>query len=210
MNSKGAGGGFTLLEVLLAMAILAAVASVVFAAFSTTGRSVQQADAVRDDVDLARTLMARMSNDIANAYIKGLGSRGIFFGKKESVEIDGQERRFDALSLTTLTNWRRPGTRESELWEVGYLFKERPEGTGRVLFRREKRELNNEVPVLEGGEEYEVTGRIGSLQLRYSADNRTWKDDWDSRKTPVLPRQAEITLMLDDGRVFVTRVDVRN
>lgn len=191
------------------MAILAAVMSVVYAAFATTGRSVQQADAVRDDIDLGRTLMARISDDIANAYSRGIGAQGIFFGKKEIVEIDGEEHRFDALSLTTLTNWRRPGTKETELWEVGYLFKERPDGTGRVLFRREKRELNKEVPALEGGEEYEVTGRIGNLQLRYSADHRTWKDDWDSRNSG-LPRQVEIALMLDTGRVFVTRVDVAN
>lgn len=192
------------------MAILAIVVSVVYAAFSTTGESVRQADAALADVDLARTLMARIADDIANAFVRGIGARGIFFGKKQIVETEGREHRFDALSLTTLTNWRRPDTREMELWEVGYLFKERPDGSGRVLFRREKRELSMDLPALEGGEEYEVTGRIADLQLRYSADGKNWVDDWDSRKTAALPRHAEISLVLDSGRSFVTRVEVRN
>src|SRR5512137_1989963 len=83
-------GGFTLLEVLLAMVILAVIMTVVYASFSTAGRNIEQAETIRDETDIARTLIARLSVDIANAYPQG--SAGFpsvptrFYGKKEEVE----------------------------------------------------------------------------------------------------------------------------
>ena len=61
--------GFTLLEVLLAMAILAVIMTVIYASFSTAGNNVEQAERLRDETDIARTLIARLSADIANAYV---------------------------------------------------------------------------------------------------------------------------------------------
>ncbi len=205
--------GFTLIEVLLAMAILAAVVTVVYASFSTAGQNVERAEKVRDETDLARTLMARMSDDITNAFILGGNVSTGFVGKKEETEIEGTDHRFDGLSLTTLTNWRRPGSKETELWEVGYSFKETPDGKGRVLVRREKRELTRDEPFLEGGEEYELTDRVADLQLRYTGDGGatpTWKDEWDSRQSSALPKRVEISLTLDNGRFYTTQVYVEN
>ena len=62
--------GFTLLEVLLSMAILVVIMTVIYASFSTAGNNVEQAERVRDDTDIARTLIARLSTDIQNAYFE--------------------------------------------------------------------------------------------------------------------------------------------
>jgi type II secretion system protein J len=204
--------GFTLIEVLLAMAILAAVVGVVYASFSTAGQTVERAEKVRDEADLARTLMARLSDDIANAYIIRGNSSTVFAGKKEETEIDGEKRRFDSISLTTLTNFRRPDTKEmDDLWEVGYHFQEKADGKGRVLIRREKRELSKDSPFLEGGVEYELTDRVTQLQLRYcDALCAQWKDEWDSRQSPALPKRVEISLTLDNGKFYTTQVNVEN
>lgn len=212
-------GGFTLLEVLLAMAILAVILTVVYASFSTAGKNVEQAEAIRDENDIARTLLARLSVDIANAYPKDSGSFPSvptrFYGRKE--EMDGvigtgdRKIRHDSINLTTLTNWRKRDSKEMELWEVGYFFREKPDGKGYVLFRREKRELSKDVPVLEGGVEYEITDRVESLQITYSDFGSTWTDDgWDSQSKGRLPKMVEIMLALDTGKVYTTRVDVGN
>lgn len=211
-------GGFTLLEVLLAMTILAVVMTVIYASFSTAGKNIEQAETVRDETDIARTLISRLSVDIANAYPNGSGNfpsvPTIFYGKKEEVEggVEAGNRkiRHDSISLTTLTNSRTPDSAEMELWEVGYFFKEKPDGRGYALFRREKRELSKDVPALEGGVEYEITDRVESLQLRYSGDGSTWTDiGWD-RSLNRLPKMVEIALSLDTGKVYMTRVDVGN
>ncbi len=212
-NATPRSSGFTLLEVLLAMAILAVIMTVVYASFSTAGKNVEQAEAIRDENDIARILMARLSDDIANAYIypstNPQASLTIFYGKMEEVEGGpGNEKiRHDSISFTTLTHWRKPGSKETELWEVGYFFKEKPDGKGSVLFRREKRELSKEVPALEGGDEYEITDRVESLQFRYKQGAQSpWKDSWDTKSA--LPLLVEIALTLDTGKLYITQVAI--
>jgi general secretion pathway protein J len=213
-------GGFTLIEVLLAMAILAVIITVIYTSFSTAERNIKQAEESRDDTDVARTLISRLSDDIANAYVNPSMNQGmkdpatvltIFYGKKEEVG-DGEDKvRHDGMYLTTLTNWRRPDTQETELWEVGYYFKEKPEGQGYALYRREKRVLSKDVPALEGGDEYEITDRVVNLRFRYTSDGKNWVDEWDSRPKALgflLPKAVEITLTLDSGAVHVTEVGI--
>jgi general secretion pathway protein J len=200
--------GFTLIEVLLAMAILAVVVTVIYAVFSTSSANAKRAEAVRDETDLARTLMSRMSDDIANAYCSTGLSGTFFYGKHEEVETEGDTFRHDSLSLTTLTNWRKPDSNETDLWEVGYSFEEKSDGSGYVLVRREKRELSSDAPPLEGGVEYEISDRVAELRVRYY-DGTNWSDAWDRRtgcSPSNLPLAVEISLTLDSGSVFVTQV----
>lgn len=202
--------GFTLLEVLIAVAIMSMIVTVIYTSFFTAGRNVEQAEAIRDATDLARTLVAKLSSDVTDAYLNQNMNAPvvttIFYGKK--VESDtGDKSRHDSLSLTTLTNWRRPSSKETDLWEVGYYFKQKPDGSGWDLMRREKRELSKDTPALEGGVEYGMTDRVVSLQLRYY-DGSSWVDEWDSRSRQRLPNVIEINLLLDDGSDYITQVDV--
>ena len=202
--------GFTLLEVLIATAIMAGIVTVIYSSFFTASQNVKQAEEIRDTSDLVRTLIAKLTNDIANAYVNpGMnypdGPMTVFYGKKVQPDSGDSKVRYDELYLTTLTNWRRPGTKETDLWEVGYYFKQKPDGSGYVMMRREKRELTREYPALEGGVEYEMTDRVASLQFRYY-NGTSWSDDWSNRT--VLPKAVEISLLLDDGSAYVTKVDV--
>ena len=198
--------GFTLVEVLLAVTVLAIIISAVYGSFATAGRSVEQAGAVREGTDLARTLLARLTTDITNAYVNTAMPETFFYGRKAQVD----EKRFDSLFLTTLTNWRRPGTRESDLWEVGYTFQEEPDRNGgRTLFRKEKREPSRDVPPLEGTVDYSLTDTVADLRFRYF-DGSVWTEEWDSKKQGRLPRAVEIALVLKDGRRYATTADVRN
>lgn len=199
--------GFTLLEVLLAMTILAVVMTVIYTSFSSAGDSVERAEAVRDGNDLARTLLSRMSADIANAYCRQGAAGQFFFGKHEEIESSGAKFRFDRVALSTLTNWRRPDTAETDLWAVGYFFRERPEDGRRVLMRREKRLLRSadDGPVDEA--EYELTDAVAGLQVRYW-DGTKWIDDLGAEDACRRPAAAEITLTLENGTVVMTAIDV--
>jgi len=195
--------GFTLLEVLLALTILAMVATVIYSSFSTASRNIESAEELRDGTDRARTLISRLTNDIANVYVNGSLSETFFYGSKFEREEDKQ--RFDSISMTTLTNWRKPESKEMELWEVGYSFQEKADGKGRVLMRKEKRELSKDVPRREGGVDYELTDTVTGLLLRYS-DGTTWADEWNKSG---YPKAVEIVLTMTDGRVYATKVDIR-
>ncbi len=201
--------GFTLIEVLLALAILAGVVTVIYASFSTASQNVEQAEKVRDDTDLARTLIARISDDLANAYCKaGTQGKGTFFyGKKEEKDVSGNKLRLDSLSLTTLTNWRKPDSKETDLWEVGYFFKEKPDGSGYVMMRRERRNLNTGESSLEEETEYEITDSVESLQLRYYTGSQL-TDELGSSTSCARPTSVEMTLTLASGKVYLTQVDI--
>jgi general secretion pathway protein J len=212
-NSKG----FTLIEVLIAVAILSVLVTVVYTSFSTASRNVEQAEKIRDTSDLARTLLAKLSDDIANAYVNTRMNvpivLTIFYGKREEEGLGEEKKRRDAIFLTPLTNARTLGSKETDLWEVGYFFKEKTNGSGFVMMRREKRELNKVSPALEGDfSQYKVTDRVESLKFRYfDIGAQQWVDEWDSRtKGPsnLLPKAVEITLSLDDGSSYITEVEV--
>jgi type II secretion system protein J len=207
--------GFTLLEVLIAVSIMAAIITVTYASFFTSSRNVEQAEAIRDSSDLARTLMQKLANDITNTYWKqAMNSPAvvtIFDGKKEETQTGDEKSRHDSITLTTLTNSRELNSKETELWEVGYFFKEKPDGSGFVMMRREKRELSKDFPAGEGGHEYEITDRIRSLQLRYSqTGSNTWLDEWNSTNRNGLPKFVEIALTLASGMTYSMYVEVKN
>jgi general secretion pathway protein J len=209
--AAGKSNGFTLLEVLIAVAIMSVIVTVIYATFSTTGRNVERAETSRDATDLARTLVAKLSNDIANAYMNpdmnAPVTTTIFLGKKVRPDTGNEKVAYDELSLTTLTNWRTPNSKETDLWEVGYYFKQKPDGTGSGMMRREKRELSKDSPALEGGVEYEMTDQVASLRFRYY-NGSTWTDEWDSRTQQRLPNAVEITLVLADGSSYLTQMEV--
>jgi general secretion pathway protein J len=206
-ESRSHSKGFTLLEVLIAVAIMAGIVTVIYASFSTASRNVAQAEARRDAADLARTLLTKLSNDISNAYYNQFMKETFFYGKKSGADQDAP--RFDTIALTTLTNWRKPNSKESDLWEVGYRFEEKPEKNSAVLIRKEKREFGTDNTPLEGGIDYALTERVKGLRLRYY-DGSMWTDDWDntSQRSLQLPKAVEITLALDDGSFYSTQVEV--
>jgi general secretion pathway protein J len=197
--------GFTLLEVLLAVSILAIILGVIYASFSTAARNVEQAEIVRDTTDLARTLVAKVSDDINNAYCGPVAAgKVVFYGKKKEQEISGNKHRLDEIYLTTLTNWRKPDSKETDLWEIGYYFGEKQ--SGYTLMRREKRELSNDLAPLEGGIVFELSQKITEFRLRYF-NGSTWSDEWSNSSSCNLPMAVEISLALENERLYVTQVD---
>lgn len=199
--------GFTLLEVLIAVAIMAGIVSVIYASFTTAANNVEHAEASRDATDLARVLISKVVTDCENAYYNPLMKEPtIFYGKQS--EARQNEPRFDRIAMTTLTNWRRPDSKETDLWEVEYRFEDRPDSKKKMLIRREKRELGKEgEPVLEGGVELAVTDRVEQLRLRYLS-GKTWFDEWDSRARGKLPDAIEVLLALENGPTFITQAKV--
>jgi hypothetical protein len=151
-----------------------------------------------------------LSQDIENVYCQPVTNGNVvFYGKKEEIEKDGKMHRHDSLALTTLTNSRKPESKETELWEVGYFFKEKDDRSGYVMMRREKRELSKDSLPTEGVVEYEITDKVQDLQLRYW-DGAKWTDERGSTSQCMPPSAVEISLVLDTGKPYVTEVWARN
>lgn len=68
MNLRGRGG-FTLLEILLAMFIFSIVLSILYAAYTGTFRNVDETESQADIYRMARIALERIAEDLESAYI---------------------------------------------------------------------------------------------------------------------------------------------
>jgi prepilin-type N-terminal cleavage/methylation domain-containing protein len=223
--------GFTLLEVMLALAILAIVATTVYGSFSRTLRSRDVAQERIDVVRSGRSAIARIGDDVAAAFYPTPRIESAIFrslpGGTESLPLD-------ALVLSAVTP-RPAGTlgRDSDQRLISYFFPEAARGLG-----ERGRELADDdgvdffasfgprVPRLAGVEPERLLRResmlgtrepvtsipaavfldnVASLELRFH-DGNGWTDDWDSEDRVnyrPLPRAVGIDLALydADGRI---------
>jgi len=204
MNKRN---GFTLVELLIAIAILSIIMSVVYKSFYASTEGIKRAEVVDDINSTARVIFLKLMDDINSAYLDN-SNKTIFVGDSKRDKDLPQ----DSLSLTSLSNLRMvKDAKETDLHEIGYYLKEdydyQKQEKKISLLRKEKKTIGAE-PVLEGGEVYELTDEIAGI--RFSYFDGAWKDNWDSKTTP--PKAVEVEIILFDAdknkRTFKTIIDV--
>lgn len=207
MNKRN---GFTLVELLIAIAILSIIMSVVYKSFYASTEGIKRAEVVDDINSTARVIFLKLMDDINSAYLDN-SNKTIFVGDSKRDKDLPQ----DSLSLTSLSNLRMvKDAKETDLHEIGYYLKEdydyQKQEKKISLLRKEKKTIGAE-PVLEGGEVYELTDEIAGIRFSYF-DGTSWKDNWDSRITKALPKGVEVEIILFDAdkrkRIFKTIIDV--
>ena len=203
MKKDGRGdSGFTLMEVLIATAILAIVMAIVYGSFIQTKRVIGKAEGSVEELRGVRAAINRMMRDISMAFISSPlpnqtddNSNNTFFMGTDDY-TSGYPN--DSIDFTSYSNRiRNKDAKESDQTEVGYYIKRNYNGKS-VLMKREKRRIDSN-PV-SGGKSYEISEDIEGLNFRY-LDQGTWSDSWDSRtKTPPsTPEAVEITIIVKDN-----------
>lgn len=208
--------GFTLVEIMLAVALLSIIVTVMYSAFHTMGRIVRRTERTKGAYQAARLIMSRMRQDLACAYFSPVRDNFVFRGE----DIAGADGDADALSFVTtghvISGRDMP---EGDLAEVSYYIDEENPG---ILVRREDVSPDDE---LESGGVLDILGEnVVSLNFAYYSpmqerrrraresttdqdetqeDEDTWKDEWDPDETPYLPRAVKIDLSLlnEEGEV---------
>lgn len=195
--------GFTLLEVIVAVAILALMAGIVFSVvLGSAGRS----RALAEEMELRQTagsILNLMAEDIKGAYSPP-GSVPFFLGRDEF----NRENPADSVDLvTTAVLPVNPSTVFGDLAEVGFNLIHEADSDVGTLYRREH--APPEDPGDDGGESFEMSDRVLSLNLRYF-DGENWNDEWDSRDeasgsmTGKIPSEVEIEITMEDRGSIVT------
>ncbi len=199
-TSSGPGGesggrrGFTLLEILIAIAILAVVATVVYASFGASIKMIERVDQEADLYREARFILSRLSEELAMAYRPkdGLTMETLFVGEDSTVD----DRPQDALRFSALAHYRYlPNQPASDLSLIEYSLESDPEAEGWVLLH--KKESN--VYSLSGDrqEQFVIGEGIHGFNLRYF-DGKTWRDRWNSQETQELPKVVEVELQFQE------------
>lgn len=197
----GMAPGFTLIEVMTAVTILALMAAITYSVvFSAVKRSryIDRISALEIETQGIGDLIIE---DIRGAFIQ----EGVvpFFLGDDKFYIDQPTDRISL--LTTATMPVSPYEPSGGISEVTYSITETKDGQI-SLFRREQ--LPQEPPFDEGGGTFEITDRIKSLNLSYS-DGEDWFDEWDSQgqnefMTGKLPKLVRIELILQEEDTITT------
>ena len=196
---SSAVAGFTLIEVMTAVTILAIMATV---AFTIVFGAVKRSRHIDTRVELSTEAAA-----IVNLITDDL--RGTFLPDDEfflGVDDFNAEDPADELSLlTTAVLPVNPEIPAGGVGEVEYSVLEGENGT-RLLMRREQSPARS--PFDEGGEDIEITDRLQSLNLTYS-DGVDRFDSWDvqgsaDHEAGKLPRQVRVELVLVEGDLTYT------
>ncbi|NOY25916.1 MAG: prepilin-type N-terminal cleavage/methylation domain-containing protein [Oligoflexia bacterium] len=190
-------GGFTLLEVIVALGILGVIAAL---AFSALRGSLNARDFMEGEEEFSRsagTALDRVSRDLELAYLTSNTSaiatyQTVFIGK------DGNQ--LDELWFATLGHQRRfANSRECDQAEITLWTEPDPENSdASVLLIRESQRID-ERPEADGPVMPLAHG-VQRFDLRYlDPTTGEWTDDWDSTGADQpnrLPRAVEIVLVM--------------
>lgn len=194
--------GFTLIEIMLALAILATLVALTW---GTVSSSFRFRTATLDKFDRYRTVqqaMDRMSREISMAFVTNIGqvatnARGEVTYKTAFVG------RNDELSFTSLAHVRtRVGEAASEQCEISYRLENQRGDDGEMhsnLVRREDAPIDDDPE--EGGVLYALLEDVERVRFEYWDSTReiageAWVDRWDAINDHdgMLPSRVRITL----------------
>lgn len=193
---SGVAAGFTLVEVLIALAILTIIGAISFMAI---GNAIEVRDwlAREDEVDRsARVALTRVTRELSLAFLteqtQAVNSyRTVFVG------TDGSDA--DSVWFSTMSHHRTlRDSRECDQSEVTLWTQEDSDSGGLVLLHRESPRIDQEPD--EGGAVLPLATGVKRFELRYlDPVTNEWRDDWDTTgidTTNRLPRAIEVLLVL--------------
>jgi general secretion pathway protein J len=206
--------GFTLIEVMIAVGITAAMGVMTIGALRGVDRASEIARAQDDAHSAARLALARLAREVSMAFLSDNYDRAQF--RDRPTLFVGRE---DELLFTTFAHQRlHRDAKESDQAVVEYLVDDDPDRRGEeALFRRVKARLDDEPD--RGGRKDLVADRIRALRLQYwDPKRKEWVREWSTRSAEHMnelpPRvRIELEVGLADGRTekFVTeaRIELR-
>ena len=183
MQSKS--DGFTLIEMLLAIALSALLLVTVYSTYFSIARSIDTTLETQELLETGRVLLEMIKRDI----------RGVAGGRFPLVstleEIDG--KLVTNVSFITST----PSTTNPFRWsKVGYALTRDEQGRW-IFIKKEARNPNDDLDQL--GKVFEVSKLVTSFRLTFF-DGTEWLEQWDSRSTGKLPKQIRITVEISDEK----------
>lgn len=194
-STPSACPGFTLLEILITIAILAVLATMVYASFDASIKVIERVDKGSDKYREARFIISRLSEELSMAFRPKDNSmpEAIFVGQNSI--LDG--RAHDSLRFTSLSHFRSvPDQAASDFNLIEYSLETSPDGNGWVLLHKERDnlyELSGDSFSQGGGGQFVIGEDIHGLNLRYF-DGKTWLDSWNAENEKGLPKVVEIKI----------------
>lgn len=196
--------GFTLIEIMLALGLLAFVTSLLWGTFAQTAKIKRRIEAAQDRTHTVRVALMRMSREIEMAYRSG--SDGIGTADRRTMFSGTSHNDFDQLRFSWFGHQRlRADAPEGDTALVTYLTMPDPDDpTITNLMRRETKRLEAKDPKLLSGETYILCPDISRIKFAYyDYKQKDWREEWDTTTADgqqYLPTQVRISLTIIDER----------
>lgn len=195
--------GFTLIEILVTVVILALLLSAVYLVLMGTIRAVERVEYITQRAEIGPGILQMVARDFEHAVMPGGRATSAFKGVSQGY-VGFATDRVDFVSNVPAmgVDDRRAANpdeppRPAPMNEVGYRLEPNAYASGLYkLFRREDYFIDGEP--LRGGMLYEVYDRVHSFSLEYY-DGRRWLRDWDSSGAGALPIAVRIGLEVEVG-----------
>jgi len=211
--------GFTLLEVILAVAVLAVVGTMVYGGFSQTALNKAR---VEEDVDHSRIVhmaLERMARELTMAFVSTHTNPSLDLRVVETAFIGKDNGKDDRVDFTSFSHRRLyRNARESDQNEISYFVTQHPDDRDvQVLARREQNRIDEDPR--RGGKSQILVENIEEFNLEYFDPLLSdWVQAWDTEDVLAqpnrLPTQIRILLSVKDPRrrgetqTFGTRVTI--
>ncbi len=176
------GAGFTVIEIIIAVALSALLLTVVYYTYFSIDRTIGAATEDQDALETGRILSELIKKDI-----RGISpSRSVLVGKNEVV--DGS-----SLGKIEFVTSAGPPTDAHKLRRIGYALITDEEG-GKILVKKESTDLNDPLDSSASAPRvFEVSRIVKGFQLQFF-NGTDWTDGWDAGSAGALPTQIRVTI----------------
>ena len=202
--TRRASSGFTMIEVMLALAIFAFITTIMWASFAQTANSKKVIQSEQERTHSVRVALMRMAREIEMAYLSdnentAITNRRTFMVGSSRVDVD-------ELMFSTFAHQRlRAAATEGDTSVISYFGARDPDDKRIVnLMRRETRRLQAEDPRTLSGEAYILCPNVNKVKFAYyDHKKKEWATEWstlDASGMPFLPTHIRIQLSVIDER----------
>lgn len=201
--------GFTLIEVLIAITILAIISMLVWQASGTTLASKERFDARYELFQSAGLTLQQMARELESACLYAspnfLGRSGSGEQRIKTVFIGSDEGDQDSLTFDTMTHVRYlKDAKESDQAEVNYFLQPDEESEEELWILKKREQSPPDDDPKQGGKTSTLFKGIAELNFRYfDSAKGEFIDSWDSSSVDnlnKLPRAVEILMIVQDPR----------
>lgn len=204
LGGKGGRGeqGFTLMEIMVSVAILASMTALVWGSFSITANTKRRVEAIEERYHQIRLGLNRIAREISMAYLSKNDVQGAI--KPRTMFISLRNSTADDLTFSGLSHVPlRANAKECDQSVIRYFAAPDPENRSRThLFRRESRRLGGDRPG-EVGPAHAMIEDIVGLHFQYFDEQlNEWKEGWNTTtldgQPDRLPTKVRIQLTVRD------------
>jgi len=193
--------GFTLIELMLVVAITAMVMTVVAVGFQALLGAREAVNSLGDSTEAGPRILTMVERDLLGLWHHDVKGNKVLIGRNYDIAGNDADR-IDFLTTTDAVGPVLDGQgqpRQPSICEVGYWIRENKEIPGLLeLWRREDPMVDDNL--LTGGTFQLVHDRLKSFNVTYFetlGHDAEPLVDWDSSKTDALPRRIKIEFTLE-------------